>query len=130
MPFTFLDVPTNEMSGMMIDLIRAIGEEAGFEPEVQAVDFASLIPALTSGRIDLISAAMLITETRQEVIDFSDPVFPYGEGLVVKADDDTEYTQALTEPETIGVQSGTIYLEELQKMEGSVRSKSTIRSPT
>jgi ABC-type amino acid transport substrate-binding protein len=30
---------------------------------------------------------MLITDARKEVIDFSDPVFPYPEGMVVSADD-------------------------------------------
>lgn len=124
-PFTFLDVGSNKIQGMMVDLIAAIGKEAGFEPDVQAVEFASLIPSLTSGRIDIISAAMLITPTRQKVIDFSDPIFPYGEGLVVAKNDNTAYSQSLTElkGETIGVQQGTIYLEQLQKMDniGEIR---------
>ena len=117
-PFTFLNVETNTIDGMMVDLIRAIGEEAGFEADVRATDWSALIPSLTSGRIDIISAAMLITPTRQEVIDFSDPVFPYGEGLVVKADDDTAYTQSLDAfgPGELGVQQGTVYLEKLEAM--------------
>ena len=49
--------------------------------------FSALIPSLTSNKIDIISAAMLITPARQEVIDFSDPVFPYPEGMIVKPDD-------------------------------------------
>lgn len=119
-PFTFLDVKTNQIQGMMVDLIQAIGEEAGFDPEVRAVDFASLIPSLTSGRIDIISAAMLDTPSREKVIDFSDPVFPYGEGLVVAKDDNTQYTKSLDalNGKTIGVQQGTVYLERLQKMGG------------
>ncbi len=119
-PFTFLDIKTNQIQGMMVDLIDAIGKEAGFEPTVQPVDFASLIPSLTSNRIDVISAAMLITPTRQKVIDFSDPVFPYGEGLVVQKKDETAYAKSLAslKGKTIGVQQGTIYLEQLQKMGG------------
>ena len=117
-PFTFLDVSSNEIQGMMVDLIRAVGEEAGFEPEVRATDWSALIPSLTSGRIDVISAAMLITETRDEVIDFSDPVFPYGEALVVAADDDTAYGRDFSEfgPGELGVQQGTIYLERMEGM--------------
>jgi len=119
-PFTFLDVSTNQIQGMMVDLIRAVGEEAGFEVNVQPVDFASLIPSLTSGRIDIISAAMLVTDARKEVINFSDPVMPYGEGIVVAADDNTKISPSFEElaGEVIGVQQGTVYLENLQAAGG------------
>ncbi|TWH01189.1 polar amino acid transport system substrate-binding protein [Mesorhizobium sp. J18] len=119
-PFTFLDVSTNSIQGMMVDLIQAAGKEAGFEVNVQPVDFASLIPSLTSGRIDIISAAMLITDTRKEVINFSDPVMPYGEGIVVAADDNTKISSSFEElaGEVIGVQQGTVYLENLQAAGG------------
>lgn len=116
-PFTFLDIESNSIQGMMVDLIEAVGKEAGFEPNVQAVQFSSLIPALTSGKIDVISAAMLITPTRQEVIDFSDPVLPYGEGLVVATDSDISSLDEL-QGEAIGVQQGTVYLEGLREIGG------------
>ena len=45
-PFTFLDIQTNEIQGMMVDLVRAVGQEAGFEVTVQPVDFGSLILSL------------------------------------------------------------------------------------
>jgi polar amino acid transport system substrate-binding protein len=119
-PFTFLDIKTNSIQGMMVDLIEAVGKEAGFTPNVSAVDFASLIPSLTSGRIDIISAAMLITPTREKVIAFSDPIVPYGEGLVVAKDDKTQYSQSLDalKGKAIGVQQGTVYLEGLRKIGG------------
>lgn len=119
-PFTFLDVSSGEITGMMVDVVKAIGDKAGFEADVQSTDWVSLLPALQSGRIDIISAAMSITEKRKEVVDFSDPIFPYGEGLVVRADDDTMYTAGLTETagKTIGVQQGTKYLTDLETLEG------------
>lgn len=119
-PFTFLDVGSNKITGMMVDVVDAIGREAGFTADVQAVDWVSLIPALTSSRIDVIAAAMSITEERKKVVAFSDPIFPYGEGLVVKADDDTPYTASLTETagKIIGVQQGTRYHTDLQGMTG------------
>jgi len=45
------------------------------------MQFSTLIAALTSNKIDLISAAMYITPARKEVIEFSEPVYSYGEGL-------------------------------------------------
>ena len=48
--------------------------------EPQATPFAALVASLTSDRIDIIAAAMLATPARREQIDFSDPVYGYGEG--------------------------------------------------
>ena len=90
-PFTFLDVKTNTIQGAMVDLITAIGDDAGFKVNIQATPFSALIPSLTSNKIDIIAAAMLINAQRKEVIAFSEPVFPYPEGMVVSVDDNTPY---------------------------------------
>jgi len=124
-PFTFLDIQTNEIQGMMVDLVRAVGQEAGFEVTVQPVDFGSLIPSLTSRRIDIIAAAMIATDARREVIDFSQEVMPYGEGVVVAAGFEGGISPTFEElrGEVIGVQQGTTYLDRLQSMDvfGEVR---------
>lgn len=90
-PFTFLNTKTNAIDGMMVDLIDAIGAAEGFTPEIQPMAFGSLVPALTSSKIDIIAAAMSATPVRQKVVDFTDPVYSYGEGLVVPASDTKEY---------------------------------------
>jgi polar amino acid transport system substrate-binding protein len=119
-PVTFLDTKSQKITGMMIDIVSAIGREAGFDAEVQPVDWVSLIPALTSNRIDMIAAAMSITDERKKVVAFSDPVFPYGEALVVKRDDARPYddTLAATKGGVIGVQQGTRPVPALQQMSG------------
>src|SRR5208283_2447169 len=115
-PFTFLDVKTNTIQGAMVDLITAIGDDAGFKVSVQATPFSALIPSLTSNKIDIISAAMLITGARKEVIDFSDPVFPYPEGMVVSSDDTTPYKSfAELKGQVVGAQVGTVYIDFLKK---------------
>jgi polar amino acid transport system substrate-binding protein len=115
-PFTFLDVKTNTIQGAMVDLITAIGDDAGFKVNVQPTPFSALIPSLTSNKIDIISAAMLITGQRKEVIDFSDPVFPYPEGMVVSIDDKTPYKSfAELKGQVVGAQVGTVYIEFLKR---------------
>ena len=115
-PFTFMDTKTQTIQGAMVDLITAIGQDQGFKVEVEATPFSALIPSLTSNKIDIISAAMLITPTRKEVIDFSDPVFPYPEGLMVKADDNKAYKSlADLKGEVVGAQVGTVYVDFLKK---------------
>ena len=115
-PFTFLDVKSNTIQGAMVDLVKAIGDDAGFDVQVEATPFSALIPSLTGNKIDVISAAMLITDARKQVIDFSDPVFPYPEGMVVKADDATPY-RSLSDLKgaTVGAQVGTVYVDFLKK---------------
>ena len=77
-PFTFLDTKTNTIQGVMVDLVTAVGKDAGFAVSIEPMQFSTLIAALTSSKIDLISAAMYITPARKEVIDFSDAVYSYG----------------------------------------------------
>src|SRR6516225_3418050 len=78
-PFTFLDTKSNSIQGVMVDLITAIGKDAGFQVQVEPMQFSALIASLTSNKIDIISAAMFVTPARKEVIDFSEPFYSYGE---------------------------------------------------
>jgi polar amino acid transport system substrate-binding protein len=114
-PFTFLDVESGSPRGVMVDVIEAIGTDAGFSPEIQMLPFHSLIPSLMTKRIRLIAAAMLITEERERVIDFSDPVYRYGEGLVVPVGDERPYrTLGDLKGEVVGALVGTIYVDGLR----------------
>ncbi len=90
-PFTFLDTKTNTIQGVMVDLVTEVGKDAGFQVQIEPMQFSTLIAALTSNKIDLISAAMYITPARREVVEFSEPVYSYGEGLIVPKADTKEY---------------------------------------
>ena len=115
-PFTFLDTKTNTIQGVMVDIVTEVGKDAGFAVTIEPMQFSTLIAALTSNKIDLISAAMYITPARREVVEFSDPIYSYGEGLVVPKTDAKEY-KAFEDlkGETVGAQVGTVYVEPLKK---------------
>jgi len=115
-PFTFLDTKTNQIQGVMVDLITEIGKDAGFDVQVEPMQFSALIASLTSSKIDIIAAAMFITPPRKEVIDFSDPIYTYGEGLVVPKSDTKEYkSQQDLKGEVVGAQVGTAFVDALKK---------------
>src|ERR1700758_1419393 len=115
-PFTFLDTKTNSIQGLMVDLITEIGKDAGFSVQVEPMQFSTLIASLTGNKVDIISAAMLATSARKEIIDFSDPVYPYGEGLVVPKSDTKNYNSAEDlKGEVVGAQVGTAYVDALRK---------------
>lgn len=115
-PFTFLDTKTNTIQGIMVDLITAVGKDAGFAVTIEPIQFSSLIPALTGNKIDAIAAAMYATPARAQVVDFSGTVITYGEGLIVPARDTRDYA-ALADMKgyTVGAQVGTAFVEPLQK---------------
>lgn len=115
-PFTFLDTKTNTIDGVMADIVKAVGKEAGFGVQIEAMQFSTLISSLTTKRIDLISAAMFITPVRLEVVDFSQPIYSYGEGVVVPVADTSGYTaMADLKGKRVGVQVGTAFVDPLQK---------------
>lgn len=116
-PFTFLDVKTNQIEGMMVDTAHAVAKAAGFEAEIQQTVFAALIPSLTTKKLDIISAAMIKTPEREKVVAFSDPVYEhYGDGLMVRKDETANY-KSLDDlkGKVVGVQAGTTYYNLLMK---------------
>ena len=113
-PFTFLDTKTNQISGIMVDIIKEIGKDQGFSVEITPMTFSTLIAALQANKIDVIAAAMYITPPRQEVVDFSDPIYTYGDGLFVSAKDTKDYKSMQDlKGEIVGAQIGTAYVKPL-----------------
>jgi polar amino acid transport system substrate-binding protein len=115
-PFTFLDTKTNTIQGVMVDLITEIGKDAGFKVQIEPMQFSTLIASLTSNKIDIISAAMFVTPARKEVIDFSEPFYSYGEGLLVPKSDSKAYaSQEDLKGAVVGAQVGTAFVDALKK---------------
>ncbi|MEO6353280.1 MAG: ABC transporter substrate-binding protein [bacterium] len=118
-PFNFLDLKTNSLQGVMIDITNALGKELGFTPVLQPIPFNSLIPSLQTKKIDMISSAFAINAKRAEVVDFSDMLFSYGEVIVVNAKDNTEYKSTSDfKGKVVGVQTGTVTVEPMKNVAG------------
>jgi polar amino acid transport system substrate-binding protein len=115
-PFTFLNTKTNTIQGVMVDIITEVGKDAGFQVQIEPMQFSTLIASLTGNKIDVISAAMFATAARKEVIDFSDTVYSYGEGLIVPKGDTKDYV-SLEEfkGQAVGAQVGTAFVDGLKK---------------
>lgn len=114
-PFTFLDTKTSSIRGVMVDLSQAIAKDQHVAIDIQGMPFSTLIPSLTSGKIDLIVAALGMTPARQEVVDFTEPVYSYGDGMVVHSDDKSDYSKLESmRGQVVGVQVGTVYVDPLR----------------
>jgi|WetSurMetagenome_2_1015567.scaffolds.fasta_scaffold225806_2 polar amino acid transport system substrate-binding protein len=121
-PATFMDTKSGKVVGIMVDVGQAIADHLGVKLEVVESPWAALIPSLQANKVNLICAAMYITEERKKVANFSEPVYPYCEALVVKASDKKNYT-AIEDLKglTMGAQVGTVYTKGLEAKGISVK---------
>lgn len=81
-PFEFMDDQAKPQ-GYDIDIINAIGKAMGYDVEVQNMPFDGLIPALMTSQIDVVIAAMTITEERAKRVDFTDPYYKSGLSILI-----------------------------------------------
>ena len=70
-PFASRDA-SGKWVGWEIEIVDALCTEAKLDCVLTPVAWEGIIPALTSGKIDLIAASMSITDERKKVISFSD----------------------------------------------------------
>ena len=77
----------DKIIGFDIDIAQAIADELGVELEVQDMDFDGLIPALSTGKVDMIIAGMNPTEERKQSVDFTDIYYTQKDALVIKSED-------------------------------------------
>ncbi len=73
--------------GFDIDLIKEIARISGFEIEFVNMQFDGLLPALESGKIDLIISGMTATEDRKKFVDFSSPYYSTKQAILVYQDE-------------------------------------------
>lgn len=87
-PFEMLDTATGEMIGFDMEIIAEVAKRAGFEYEMNTMDFNGIIPALQTGSIDIAVAGITITEAREKIVDFSNPYYDSGLRLLVRVNND------------------------------------------
>jgi len=106
-PFEFVG-DDGQDTGIDMDIINAVF--AAIDPNIQVnmvnMSFDGLIPALTSGKIDVVIAAMTITDERKQSVLFSDPYFDATQKLIVKDGSPITGLADLV-GKKIGVQMGT-----------------------
>lgn len=114
-PTTFLDTKSGKVVGIMVDIAQEIADYLGVKLEVVETAWSALIPSLQANKVDLICAAMVVTEERKKVMTFSDPAYPLCEALVVKESDKKNYTTYEDlKGLNIGTQVGTLYTKTLE----------------
>ena len=123
-PFDTTDEDQN-IVGLDMDIIKAIGEDQGFEVEFENLSFDGLIPALKAGNIDIVAAGMNKDDPeRQEQVDFSDAYYESQLFVAVTVDNDSiTGIDSLTPDMKVAAQTGTTGAEKVKELaeEGKIK---------
>ena len=91
-PFTYHD-DNGELTGLDVELGKAVAEKLGVEAEFQEAAWDSLLIGIDTERFDTVINSVSITDERKEKYDFSDPYYYESRRVVVRSDDDSIQTE-------------------------------------
>lgn len=118
-PFEMTDQNTGELTGFDIDLMKAIGQEAGLNITFESLPFDGIIPSLQAGTVKAAISGITITSERAQTISFSRPYFKAGLAIAVKESNNTINNFEDLKNKKIAVQIGTTGAREAAKIEGA-----------
>lgn len=105
-PFTEQDASGN-WNGFEVDFANALCKGMEVECVPAPVAWDGIIPALTSGKIDMIIASMSITDERRQSIAFSDRYYYTASTFVAAAGSGIDTSAEGMKGKILGVQTGT-----------------------
>ncbi|WP_309068080.1 glutamate ABC transporter substrate-binding protein [Microbacterium sp.] len=88
------DAVSGERTGFDVDIARWIAASLGFSEDDDTIEWKTVPSAnreqeIINGGVDFYVGTYSMTDARDEQIDFAGPYFITGQGLLVRADDDT-----------------------------------------
>lgn len=103
-PYEYMEGDT--VVGIDAEIADAIAAKLGLEAQVENMDFDAIIPAVTSGKVDIGIAGMTVSEERLKNVNFSDTYVEAGQAIIVKEGSDIKSASDLN-GKIVGVQRGT-----------------------
>ncbi len=113
-PFNFFRGPT--LTGFEIDVAEALAKRMGVAIEWRALSFDALLAGLRQDRWDMVIASFGVSEERAKAVTFTAPHYCSG-GVIVTRDPAIRTVKDLA-GKVVAVQTGTTYLEHVQKIPG------------
>ncbi|WP_186645426.1 transporter substrate-binding domain-containing protein [Fluviispira vulneris] len=89
LPFE-MKTKTGEWTGFDIDMMKHFSKSLNVELKMIQISFDGIIPALISGKCDLIAAGMTVTPEREKIVAFSDSTFINGLSIALKNTEDNK----------------------------------------
>ncbi len=124
-PFEFIG-DDGSVQGIDAEIAAEIAKDLGVELEISNMSFDALLPALSSGKVDIVIAGMTVNEERKQTTTFSDPYFNATQVVIVAKENPAVTSLEDLAGKKIGVQLGTtgdLYTDELKDVEVSRYNK-------
>lgn len=113
----------DQIVGFDISIAKEIAADLGAELVIEDMGFDGLLPALQSGRVDMVISGMTPTDERKQSIDFSDTYYKSKQVIMIRnADKDKYPTMADLENEKIGVQKAPFRKRLVRESQGKTDS--------
>lgn len=109
---------TDDIGGFDYDLMKEIAKVSDLKIQFVTMQFDDLISALNKKRIDIIIAAMTITEDREKLVNFSDRYLTAGQSIVINKGNTNIITTNDLIGKTIGAIKNTVSDITASKIEG------------
>ena len=117
-----------QLQGFDIDIVHALCAAMHAQCTITNQAFDSLIPSLQLGKYSAIFGAMNITEERAKQVDFTQPYYKDTASIVAAATNAAQLKNQGLGGSTIGVQSGTTFVQYLKDTHGNAVTVNTYTS--
>ena len=107
---TSFESPTGDISGVDIDVTAMFAEHLGVEVEYIPVGWDVIAAGVQSGRYDM-TVSLVESEEREQVLDFSDPLYTVDQLFMVMADSPLMTLDDLNDPDVTAVVGAGSYGE-------------------
>ncbi|MBV7272437.1 ABC transporter substrate-binding protein/permease [Clostridiaceae bacterium UIB06] len=98
LPFT--TVKDGKLVGFDVEIETRFAAELGKKLVFSDMEFGSLIAAVSTNKVDMITSALAITEERKKKINFSDPYYKLGTGVLVLKENLASYASETNHDKT------------------------------
>jgi L-cystine transport system substrate-binding protein len=117
-PFNFKE-KNGELAGYDVDVARLVAGKLGVKAEFVTTEWASILAGLASNKYDVIISQVGINPKREQVFDFSTPYIYSSPMLIVRKDDNNNWTSlAQLKGKRVGAGQGSVYEMQLKAVPG------------
>ncbi len=119
-PFEFIE--NGKPMGYDNDLKRLVEKKTGLELKQEVLPWAGILPGVTSGKFDMALSAVMVTDERRKIFDYTTPTAESATYYGVKAGSDIKSKEDLV-GKVVGAQTGSAFLGELKKFDAAMKAE-------
>jgi polar amino acid transport system substrate-binding protein len=82
-----------KMTGFEADIVEEFAKRAGYTLDYKSAPFATVLTGVQSGQWDIAMSSIWIKQERADVMDFADPYYDSGIGMMTRADGITDLSE-------------------------------------